>query len=454
MIKKIANLILSYKDEKDRAQFRHSRILISAIGTLGSKGVNILVLLISVPLTYNYLGEERFGLLMTIMSFLAVMSFSDLGLGLGLLNRIAIYNKEENKVKLRTAVSSTYFFLLGFALISLCIFLLIYPLISWNYIFKVSSELAKKEAGQTMLIFTLCFLFMLPFSIIQKIQSGFQESYINDIWEASGNIFSLVLLFIVVHLELGVPYILLALYGTKSFFLFFNFIFHFKFKRPHLRPTFKLFDWDMFKSIFWEGLLFFTLQFCILFMTSVDNVIIAHFKGTNFVSSYVISYRLYSLFMLPVQAYIGNTLPAFNDAFASNDLIWIKQFLTKILKWLILISVIGGLMYFYFGKLIIQLWINRDVKISQPLILAFSFYVIYSNINSIFLSILMTPKFIKYCVIMFLIAAVLTIIFKILLIPMSGVESLLWVTMSTSFLIIFIPATLILKKNLQELDKI
>ena len=56
---------------------RERRILLAGVFTLGSRIANLLVTMVTVPLTYNYLSQERFGMLMTIMSFISVMSFSD-----------------------------------------------------------------------------------------------------------------------------------------------------------------------------------------------------------------------------------------------------------------------------------------------------------------------------------------------------------------------------------------
>ena len=49
-----------------RAKERIRRATLTAIGTMIAKGINALTVLISVPLTVNYLGAERYGMWMTI----------------------------------------------------------------------------------------------------------------------------------------------------------------------------------------------------------------------------------------------------------------------------------------------------------------------------------------------------------------------------------------------------
>jgi O-antigen/teichoic acid export membrane protein len=71
------------------------KIFLGGSVTLLSKGVNLLVSLVTIPIIYNYLSKEQFGVYMTILSFVTMLSFSDFGLGYGLLNKIAIYNAQE-----------------------------------------------------------------------------------------------------------------------------------------------------------------------------------------------------------------------------------------------------------------------------------------------------------------------------------------------------------------------
>jgi O-antigen/teichoic acid export membrane protein len=51
-----------------------------------ARAIGLLTSLISVPLTYRYLGPERYGIWMVLFSFIAAMGFADLGIGNGLMN--------------------------------------------------------------------------------------------------------------------------------------------------------------------------------------------------------------------------------------------------------------------------------------------------------------------------------------------------------------------------------
>lgn len=65
--------------EDGRSQERYRRSFLTTISTISSKFITTLVMIISIPLTINYLGTESLGLWMTISSVLLILNpFADL----------------------------------------------------------------------------------------------------------------------------------------------------------------------------------------------------------------------------------------------------------------------------------------------------------------------------------------------------------------------------------------
>src|ERR1700692_3845800 len=75
--------------------------------------VQVSTSLITIPLTVHYLGDERFGLWMTISSVLAMANFADFGIGNGLLNAVADAYGKDDYERIRRAVSSGFAVLFG-----------------------------------------------------------------------------------------------------------------------------------------------------------------------------------------------------------------------------------------------------------------------------------------------------------------------------------------------------
>ncbi len=99
-----------YFDSAKRQNFRNRRILYSSLSSLLAKFIAIFVSLYSVPLTYNYLSPDRFGVMMTIVSVVSSLSFADFGIGFSLQHRWSELNMKENNLLLKKAISTVFFF--------------------------------------------------------------------------------------------------------------------------------------------------------------------------------------------------------------------------------------------------------------------------------------------------------------------------------------------------------
>lgn len=449
LYKKIKTYFEEIFNSESRRSFRIQRIIKGGLATLASKGVFFLVTLISVPLTYNYLDEDHFGLLMTVMSFIGVLGFADLGLGFGLLNRIPDFETQDNKEGIKKAISSTFYLLIivGLFILVLALFTKSYVDIKWMFNFKKDNLI--NDANSILTFFVLLFCIQLPFSIVAKIQIGFQESHINQVWEAISNVFSLVLTLIFIYLELGVLFIFLASFGVQTLFTILNFIFSFYFKRRQLFPNIKYFDLSVFKLLMKDGILFFILQIFAIIVNTSDNLLISHQLGFDKVADYSVGYKLFNILVLPVAAFLGPTLPAYNDAFARKDYEWIQISVKKLLKLVSIISIGMGLFFYTFSELIFKIWISESFAMQIDLIIAFSFLFIYFNFNQIFSLLFMSKELIKYHFILYIIASTIALILKIKFLNIFGSSGLLWAVNLSFFIFYFLPAYYIFNNKIE-----
>src|SRR5688572_4689820 len=113
-----------------RSKERLRRVALTALMTAFAQGINMLTMLISIPLTLNYLGAERYGLWVTISSSIMLLGFADLGLGNGLLNAMAEANGRNDRKAAVYCVSSAFFMLSGVALFFGVFWIVLYVRIS------------------------------------------------------------------------------------------------------------------------------------------------------------------------------------------------------------------------------------------------------------------------------------------------------------------------------------
>ena len=128
--------LLSYiRNEDKRTTLALKQILFS----FGYKGISIVIGIAYVPVLLNYLGLDKYGIWITLTSFLAWFSFFNIGLGNGLRNRLteAIANNDYDLGK--KYVSTTYFLLILIFGVVLLLFLVVNPFLNWNRILNTKS---------------------------------------------------------------------------------------------------------------------------------------------------------------------------------------------------------------------------------------------------------------------------------------------------------------------------
>ncbi len=278
-----------------RSQERYRRVALSAISSAGARAMTVVTMLIAVPLTLNYLGSERYGLWMTISSIILMMRFADLGMGLGLMNAVSEAHGQEDRQEAVRYVSSGFFMLFAVALVILVGFALAYPLIPWQRVFNVKSPLAIQEAGPAMGIFMACFAVNLPLGVVQRLQDGYQEGFINRLWESAGKVLGLGGLLLVIYLQAGLVWLVLAVAGAPALALLLNSIVLFGYQRPWLRPRFKNYQSTSARRLLHTGLFFFAIQIGVTFIYASDNLIITQFLGPEAVTQYAIPYQMFSI---------------------------------------------------------------------------------------------------------------------------------------------------------------
>ena len=205
-----------------RSKERLRRVALTAFVSAFAQGISMLTLLISIPLTLNYLGAERYGLWITISSLITVLGFADLGMGNGFLNAIAEANGRNDRKSVKSYVSSAFYILTGIALFFGVIWIMVYPHVSWTWLFNVTTPKAMAEAGPAVLIFIWCMLVNLPIGLVQKIYDGYQEGYVNGLWRVGSSLLGLVSVLLAIYLQADLPLLVLAMAGSPVLVLFLN----------------------------------------------------------------------------------------------------------------------------------------------------------------------------------------------------------------------------------------
>ena len=348
---------------------------------------SILISLFLVPLLIGMLGDERYGIWATLLSFSSWILFLDIGIGNGLRNKLTQALAVGKINEARGYVSTAYFTLSGIVLILMCIILIIYPLINYQTVFN-TSFIPASELGMSFIIVVLSILLNFVLSLVNQLFNAVQRNSLTAAIPLFVNIlFISFLIFLKKYGEVDLVRIS-QLYSLSILIASISVTFLFFKNHAELRPTFSFFNKEQAKEITNLGGKFFFIQFATVVIFATDNIIITQLFSPADVTPYSVVRQLFGILNMVAILILGPLWSAFTEAFTKSDFIWIKRKL-KILNLLILPLILIVFILFIFSDAIIKIWIGTDIIVDvkvKALMGVFVIISVWNNIYSFFLN--------------------------------------------------------------------
>jgi O-antigen/teichoic acid export membrane protein len=436
-----------------RARERHRRFTLSAATAAAAKLLSMGTVLITVPMTLNYLGPERYGMWMTIASFSIMLSFSDLGIGNGVLSAVADSFGRNDRPAIRNQVSSGFFFLCGIAVLLFLLFALIGPLFRWDRLFNVVSPLARQESAPALAVFILCFAIGMPFGIVQKVQIGLQQGFAANLWQCVGSLIGLAGVLAVIHFDGSVPWLIAAISGAPIFASILNFFLFFAVKAPDLAPNRNVVSGQTIGRMARIGLLFFVLQLIISVAFASDNIIIAQLLGASAVATYAVPEKMFALITSLIVLAVNPLWPAYTEAIARGDNKWVRKTFIRSMYFAVLAAAAGATVLVLFGREITALWVGHSINPPFLLLICFGVWKVLEaagNALSIYLN---GAGQLRMQVFLLAPMAICSIALKIALLPMLGLPGIVLATAFSYVIFVLIPWAYHLPKLLSRQER-
>ena len=409
MINKLYTFLILKKT--DSTSERNRLFLITAFSTIFSKGISFLVLLVSLPLTLNSLGPTDFAIVNTIISTFGMFNYLDFGVGIGVQNLLPLYIAKNNNKRIIQILSTALSFLLIAGVLVLIIGASIIYIFDLRQFFTLSNAIEQSIFNKTLLVSVVLIGFGIPLTLIQRVQIAYQKSYINEWFVTFGNILSLIFIYLTISNHLKLPFIIFSLQGTLILAMGFNFIYFFLISKQY-RISFYEIDKATFNLIFQLGVKYLFLLIFSVGLFSLDNLLLLKYRTPTEVTKYMVGYRLISLFNVPVLIFANTFLPAYNDALARNDRVWVRNIIIRFIKIIGLLSVIEACIVYIFGIHLIQIWTSQNFNYSTFDLLLLVLLLVFLNFNTFFSMIAISTKYLNFTLKYFLLAVTVTIFLK------------------------------------------
>jgi O-antigen/teichoic acid export membrane protein len=425
---------------------RYRRVLLTVGSSFAARGISVVTGLISVPLTLDYLGTERYGIWMTISSLFAVLSFTDLGIGQGLVNAVASASGRNDRNEIRTSISSAFALLFCIGSICTLVALVAYGCLPIHRLFNVNSIAAIRETEETALVFASFFALSLPASIVQRFHEGLQEGYINQISQMAGSLLGLGLVLWTIQLKLGLPWLVLGLQGGSTLAVLVNFVFQFWHRTPWARPTLSLYNTASAARLLRVGLVFFFLTLLSLLGLQTDALVIAHVMAPEAVAPYAVAQKLSQVAFL-YWALTQALWPAYSEAISRDDFGWVRRAFVRSLKLSLICGTIMGGGLVLFGQQLIHWWVRSTQLVSVPLLAGFGGFILLNSVVGTLAAVMNSGILLRQQMLLLGVTVPICFFLKVILCARYGVSGPLWASVIAFGLFYVLPGLLVLRKT-------
>ena len=357
---------------------RYRRALISSVALVLARATTFLSMLILVPVLLAHLDYERFGLWMTFSSIAALMTFADFGLGNGLMTTLAAASAKESSENLRALISS------GFAtvvMLSMPLMILIAALchaVPLN-IWLGTTTIPADELRVSVTILGLGGVATGIVGIAGRVQAGLQTGYIASLWSAGSSLLMFVCLLVAIHSHVPFVDLVAISAGVPVLVGAANTIWYFMHKAPALRPNISAIDRSQIGGLFRTGCFFFLLQVAAAVTFATDNLIIASALGIEAVPAYAIPARLFGFISLAVAIIVQPLWPAYAEAAARGDSLWIRKTFLRSLAIAVTLSLVVASSLFLLRDRVFPLWTGSDVNIDSKVAAALAVWCVVES---------------------------------------------------------------------------
>ncbi|MFR1517273.1 MAG: lipopolysaccharide biosynthesis protein [Clostridia bacterium] len=425
--------------EEGRANERARSIALTALTAMLAKVFAILTPLITVRITLSYMGEEIYGLWSAVTSFFAMFSFADLGLGSGLQTELSRASALEDRSVSRRLVSSCYVILTVLTTVLVIAFAAIYPFVDWAGVLNAESEATIALAGKVVTAIVVTKVLNVPLALIQRTQLAMQEGYRTNLWQCFGNALSLIFVFVIFYMDLGVLTMIWASSLITVIVAGVNMVVYFKWQRPELRPKVSCYDKVMSRRLLNTGIMFFVLSIFTSVSLSIDNFIVAHVSSLSDVTPFSVMYKIVSMIGV-VSAMLSSPMWSANgEALQRREYGWVRKATGKIAALSLLFSVICSAGVFILIRPALKILTDGAVQANYVMLFGMCLMQVFVSVTNPYFMILNGAGIVKFQIANYIVYAAISLPLKYFLGIRYGAVAISWTGAVTYVILLTLP---------------
>lgn len=385
-----------------------------------AKILTILLSFISLPLTIHYLGPDRYGVWVTIITTTAWIAVLEFGLTDTLTNTIATSHATGDREVAARHTANALAITFIFACLLFAIGAFIWPYLDWMRIFNVRAGVNASEIRNTITVACLLILLAPICTIGAKILSGYQQTHTANLVTAVAAMLSVGGLLLGLYLRLSMPMLFLCTTGFVTLSGVITLIWVLFIAKPWLRPRMDYLSVSLSKQLLATGAPFFLIRIAGIVVFSTDNLIISHFLGADHVTPYSVGMRLVTCAQLIPSFLFPSLWASYAESAALGDIAWIHRTYTRTMRYTMVIVSAILVVIALFGRWIIAVWAGQVAVPSEPLLLGMCIWTIIWGITNVQSCLLGALGRTRIQAVSGMIAAVFNLVLSIMLVQRIG----------------------------------
>jgi O-antigen/teichoic acid export membrane protein len=339
----------------DHAERRERSILAFFATSVASRGVGIGCQFLQVPIALKFLGNEAFGLWVTLSSLGFVLSYSDFGVGLGVQNKVAEAIGSQDLVRARRIFVTGLTFLVGVMSALLAILVPFCLLANISGMLHIADPAVAGSTRSAMLVVTVLWCMNVPLGLGQRLAYGAQLGWLHNTALTGSQVLMLATTAAGACLNVSMTtFFILTFAGGAAVNLIF--LLYLLRRLGWLRIRRQDFHLPYLRELSGLGIFFFFQQIASMVLLTSPPLILSATLGAAAVTPFNLTQRVLNLFMVVTNAVLVPTGPAYAEAKAQSDWAWIWKTLLRSALIVLIAAVIPMLLLAPFLPKVIHWW--------------------------------------------------------------------------------------------------
>jgi O-antigen/teichoic acid export membrane protein len=356
------SFLSSTQDRYQRLSPRAKAVGYFFVSSLFARGVSALCQILQVPIAIKALGNEAFGLWISLMSVSYLITFADFGLGQGTQNKLAEAFATNRRDLQRDLFANAFVVLSVIGLVVFLVGNIALRSVDFATLFHIKSPEVRLAAPAAVRVVLLFFCLNFPLGLAQRLSYARQQGWMHNLSQAAAGVASVVGIYIAAHRGAGIVGIIIVVQSTVLLgslglllvqFRDLGWLGSFRSRVHHTTM----------RTLLGLGGFFALQQVLTVVLFALPQVIIAKSMGADAVTPFNLAQRFFNIFSIIQGAFMLPLWPAYSEAAGKSEFGWIQRTLIKSLKATVGFAILPMLVATLGARQLLTLWVGRHAAL-------------------------------------------------------------------------------------------